>query len=260
MLIHGWPLHAATYRHIVEHLKQHFTCHLFDLPGAGHTKTSPQTSFNFHATAHALIAARKMLGISAYSLIAHDSGGTVARVMADSDAGAVESLILADTEIPHYHSPLIRLLINTGKRPKRFELFVHLLKYKLIRHSQLGFGGCFHDKQKIDEEFLDLFAKPMLENSNALNGQRQVVAAMSLRDINALQTIQLRIQQPVLLLWGEKDPFFPIEKAKTMLTDFNNATLEVIKNGKLFIHEEYPQPFADHAQRFLQGTQQTPFP
>ena len=251
ILVHGWPLHAATYRQVVEQLKQHFTCHLFDLPGAGHTKTNAQTSYHFHATARSLVSVRKTLGIRKYGLIGHDSGGAVARFMADIDTNAVTALLLADTEIPHYHSKLIRLLVAMGKRPIRFELYARLLRYKLFRHSNLGFGGCFSDTRKIENDFFSLFAKPMFDNPNVLHGQRQVAASMSLKDINALQATHRRIKQPVLLLWGEQDPFFPVKKAWDMLADFDNGEMVVIEDGKLLIHEEFPDKFAEYARKFF---------
>src|SRR5262249_56458727 len=36
--IHGWPLHAATWRTLLPGLADHFTVHLLDLPGSGKTE------------------------------------------------------------------------------------------------------------------------------------------------------------------------------------------------------------------------------
>src|SRR5262245_49620105 len=38
VFVHGWPLHAATFRKVVPELATAFTCHLIDLPGAGQTR------------------------------------------------------------------------------------------------------------------------------------------------------------------------------------------------------------------------------
>src|SRR5262245_53887289 len=40
VLVHGWPLHSATFRRLVPLLADAFTCHLFDLPGAGQTESN----------------------------------------------------------------------------------------------------------------------------------------------------------------------------------------------------------------------------
>src|SRR5215470_18506564 len=39
VFVHGWPLHAATFRALAPLLAARFTCHLFDLPGSGQTQS-----------------------------------------------------------------------------------------------------------------------------------------------------------------------------------------------------------------------------
>ena len=245
-LVHGWPLHAATYRNVIPHLRHRFTCHLFDLPGAGKTITHSKTQYDLHSTAHSFCTAINTLGISHYGIIAHDSGGAVARVLADIDAEKVTGLVLADTEIPNAHSQLIRSLISLGKHPIQFELFIKLLRFKIVRHSQLGFGGCFHDPQKMEGEFYNFFIKPMLEHPRVLQGQRQLLSAMKLESINALQETHQRLNVPVLLLWGANDPFFPLPEAQKMLSDFKHGEIRVFEEGKLFVQEEFSEAFAEY--------------
>lgn len=251
VFIHGWPLHAATFRNVVAHLQDQFTCHLFNLPGSLHTKVTPATRYDFNSNAQAVCSALKSLGIRNYGLIGHDSGGALARALADVDSEAVTALVLAGTEIPHDYTLILRSLLDLGKHPKRFHFAMKLLRFKTMRHSLFGFGGCFMNSDKIEGDFSDLFIKPLLADSSALEGQRNVLAAAKLSDMNKLQEIHQRITAPVLLLWGANDPFFPVEKAKTMLHDFAQAEMEIFADGKLFIHEEFPQRFAECARAFL---------
>jgi haloalkane dehalogenase len=53
VMVHGWPLHAATYRHVIPALAERYTLHLFDLPGTGHTTewTGPISLWEHPATA-----------------------------------------------------------------------------------------------------------------------------------------------------------------------------------------------------------------
>src|SRR5437660_226537 len=75
VLVHGWPLHAATFRNIVPLLAPHFTLHMFDLPGTGRTEWSGPISFR-HSVA-ALGQGIDALGLSRYALFGHDSGGAI---------------------------------------------------------------------------------------------------------------------------------------------------------------------------------------
>lgn len=41
VLVHGWAMHSGVFEPLLQHLEQHFRCHLVDLPGHGH---SPERS------------------------------------------------------------------------------------------------------------------------------------------------------------------------------------------------------------------------
>jgi pimeloyl-ACP methyl ester carboxylesterase len=43
VFVHGWPLHAGTWRAVVAELAPDHCCHLIDLPGAGQSQWSAQT-------------------------------------------------------------------------------------------------------------------------------------------------------------------------------------------------------------------------
>ncbi|MEL6188043.1 MAG: alpha/beta hydrolase, partial [Myxococcota bacterium] len=57
-------------------------------------------------------------------------------------------------------------------------------------------------------------------------------------------SVHARIDVPVKLVWGEKDPFFPVEWAREMVSTFPQASLQVIPDMKLFVHEERPEEVA----------------
>ncbi|MGA7757235.1 MAG: alpha/beta hydrolase, partial [Ilumatobacteraceae bacterium] len=56
--------------------------------------------------------------------------------------------------------------------------------------------------------------------------------------------IHRRIDVPVQLVWGDKDPFFPVDRAKAMVAGFPDARIEVIEGAGLFSHEERPAEVA----------------
>ena len=62
--------------------------------------------------------------------------------------------------------------------------------------------------------------------------------------VRDLRELHRRIDVPVTLVWGERDKFFPVDWARTMLPDFRDAHLEVIPGAGLFSHEERPAEVA----------------
>jgi pimeloyl-ACP methyl ester carboxylesterase len=251
VLVHGWPLHAATFRAMVPLLAKNFTLHLFDLPGTGHTVWNGAISLT--ANAAALRYAIDQLNLSRYALLAHDSGAVIGRLIAADDA-RVSALIMGNTEIPGHRSRLLEFYVWAAKRALTASLLLSAMRWSPVRRSFLGFGGCFGDPAFVDGEFGDWFVRPLLESREVAAGQLALARNLDFHLIDRLADVHAHIRAPVLCIWGTDDPFFPLAKARSMLEQFpGGADLVEIPRAKLFAHEDYPQLFADHAARFLTG-------
>lgn len=251
VLVHGWPLHAATFRRLVPMLAPHFTLHLFDLPGAGRTEWKGPIDLTSNAAA--LRRAIDELGLARYALVAHDSGGTVARLLAAEDERVV-GLVLGNTEIPGHVPWQVRLYVWAAERPRLAPLLLAGLRLRLLRRSGLGFGGVFRDPAYVDGDFGEWFVKPLLGSRRVAEGQMALLRNLDLRLIDELAAVHARIRAPVLCIWGSDDPFFPLADARRMLGQFRGgAELVEIAGAKLFAHEDHPEAFAAHAAPFLEA-------
>jgi pimeloyl-ACP methyl ester carboxylesterase len=57
--------------------------------------------------------------------------------------------------------------------------------------------------------------------------------------------LHAKITVPALLVWGDDDPFFPLERTRAMMSGFRGPVgLTVIEGGRLFHHEEFPDQVA----------------
>jgi pimeloyl-ACP methyl ester carboxylesterase len=245
--VHGWPLHAATFRHVLPHLTRHFTVHLFDLPGTGATAWREPASFSTNVDA--LRRGIDALGLSRYALLAHDSGAVFARHVAAADR-RVAGLAICGSEIPGHHPWLLALIVRLAKW-RLHSLVLSALRLRAVRHSVLGFGACFTDPAYTDGEFAQWFLRPLARPS-VLEGQMQLARSLDFADVDALAAVHARIAAPTLCIWGDRDPYFPIDKARAMLPQFaGGATLVTIPGGRLFPHEDRAEEFAAYARPFL---------
>jgi pimeloyl-ACP methyl ester carboxylesterase len=247
--IHGWPLSAATFRHIVPRLASRFTLHLFDLPGTGHTDWRGAIDMPSHAGT--VRRAVDRLGLTRYGLLAHDSGGAIARLVAAGDA-RVSALVLGNTEIPGHTPWQVRVYKWGADRPRIAALMFAGMKIGAIRRSSLGFGGCFRDPRFADGEFGDRFVTPMLTSRKVAEGQMALVRSLDFHFLDELPAVHRAIAAPVRLIWGTDDPFFPLAKARDMVRQFAAGEIVEIPGAKLFAHEDHPDIFAAHAGEFLQ--------
>lgn len=253
VFVHGWPLDSNTFRDLAPRLAGSFTCHLFDLPGAGASVTKDPKALRLSQHPESLRAVVDALGLTRYALLAHDSGGYAARRVAAEDP-RVSALVLGDTEVPHEVATVIRALAFATRLPLGRVLLRQMMKLRFVRRSPLGFAGCFRDLDHLDGEFHQLFVAPLLESEKHADEVMETVRTIDFSLFDALPAVHARISAPTFLIWGSDDPIFPLAHAREMVPQFGGgATLYVIDGGKAFAHEEDVEEFAEQALAFLRA-------
>ena len=248
VLVHGWPLHAATWRNLVPVLAPHATLHMFDMPGTGRSTWDGAPSFR--ANAVALGEAIRSLDLGEYVLMGHDSGGALARRVAADDAN-VRGLVLMDTEIPNHRSPLLVALLAMCRMPFATQVFPWALQRRAFRRSIFGFGSCFTDPAHVDSDFAEHFVVPMRDPVVARN-QMTLGLSFDFPYIDELAAIHPRIRAKTLCIWGERDPYFPADAARKMVETLPPGTaFATIPDARLFPHEDHPEEVAALVRPFL---------
>lgn len=245
VFVHGWPLHSATFRHVVPALAKDFTCHLFDLPGTGKTEWRAARG---DLVGHARIVREAIdsLGLEEYGLVSHDSGAAIARLVAADDR-RVRGLVMGNTEIPGHRPWQVELYVAAVRVPGMVKMLTTLMRSSMVRRSSLGFGGCFDDATLLEPggEFHELFVRPILEDPAVAEGQMGLLRGLDWSVIDGLADVHAQIQCPVRLVWGPHCPFFPAELAERMVDQFpGGADYVELPSGKVFAHEEHPLAFA----------------
>lgn len=252
VFIHGWPLWSATWRHVVQELQDEFCCHLIDLPGSGETEAGANAPRTFDGHSQTMLRAIEILGLDEFSLVGHNSGGTIARLVAAKSGPAVRSLVVAGSEIPHRHSLLLRLFVALGKAPSL--LWRRLLAIHCLRRSALLLGAAFHDGRHSDGDFERLFVRPLVDSQRAMAEQLRFLRDFSFDTVDGLAEVHGQIVAPTLLLWGKHDRIFPVQQARQQLRQFSApAQLLELADAGTFVHEEKPLAFAGAVRAHLRG-------
>ncbi len=126
--IHGFPVHGYTWRKLLPALSETFTCHVVDLPGLGDSGWTSRTDMTFTAQARRLRLLFESLGLERYSLVAHDTGATLARLVALGHPERVGRLALLNTEIPGHRPPWIPLYVQLAGLPGAAAVFALLMR------------------------------------------------------------------------------------------------------------------------------------
>jgi haloalkane dehalogenase len=255
LLLHGFPFSSLTYRFVVPHLMRRFTCILPDTPGAGVSEWDADYDFHFLAQAETLRRFVDVMGLTSYTVVGHDSGATLARLLCLTDPTRVERLVLLNTEIPGHRPPWIPLYATLARIPGVTESLRSLFRWRPYLRSRAVFGDVFLDRDRLDDDFFRCVVAPVVQSRRLRQGLRRYLRGFDWGIVDDFRATHGRITAPVRMIWGADDPFFPIHLARNMAGQFTpNAQLVVIEKAKLLVHEEHPEHVAAAIVEFAHNT------
>jgi pimeloyl-ACP methyl ester carboxylesterase len=243
VLIHGFPVHGYTWRALLPALAARHTCFVLDLPGLGDSGWNDATDFSFTGQARRVAELLPRLGIERCALLAHDTGATVARLVALAEPARIAKLAILNTEIPGHRPPWVPLYQRLTRVPGAGAVFRVLLGQKWFVRSGMGLGAFYSERGLFDDPTrLAPYLDPVSDSSQRMKGMFLYLQGPEWEAVDALRTRHAQIQCPVLLLWGEDDVTFPVALAEPMASQFGGPTTFVrIPHASLMPHEERPE-------------------
>jgi haloalkane dehalogenase len=243
LFVHGWPVTGATFRTLLPFLAEHVTCHIIDFPGAGSSQFTDHTPIDIGRHIETLRRVLDQLELQSVAVVAHDSGGLIARHALAGDP-RVRAFALMDTEQPQGLTLRFKSFLAVKRMPGLAPAFGWLFGQRVLRRNPLALGGAFVDRKLLDGEFNEFFLEPIHSSKPHRNAAAELLRNFQTSYVDELYDVHRRINVPVHLVWGERDPFFPVKQAREMVASFSNAQLTVIPNAALFAHEERPAEVA----------------
>ncbi len=257
LFVHGWPVSGATFRGLLPHLMDHVTCHVIDLPGSGSTpEILPPVraerarggkiegwgpTFEQHIRTVGRVV--DLLELDSVAVVGHDSGGLIARHAMVGDP-RLRAMGLINTEQPHGLSWRFKMFLAARHAPGLAPALGWVCGNRRVRRNPLVFGGAFEDRSMLDGEFDEFFLQPLHDIEARRTAAVRALRSFEGQYIRDLTAIHARIDVPVQLVWGDRDPFFPIAWAEEMVDTFPDARLARIEGAGLFSHEERPAEVA----------------
>lgn len=253
VFIHGFPTHGYTWRKLIPELSKKFTCIILDLPGLGDSGWSKKTNFKSSSLANYIIKLLQRLKISSYSIIAHNSGATIARVIALNQSKQVKNLIMFNTEIPNHRPPWIPFYQRIGLLPFVPNLIRLLLKQNWFIKSPMGFKEFYSNKSMLDHESNILpYTKTVVDSKERAIGALKYVKGIDWKLVDEFKRLHQKIEANVLFIWGADDKTFPLKLGKQMIEQFkSDVQFITIKDASLLPHEEKPDEIVQAMMSFL---------
>ena len=185
------------------------------------------------------------LGETRYTVVAHDTGGTIARLMAAMAPDDIAHLILLNTEIPNHRPPFIPSYQKTSHLPGMRYLQNSLVRQRWFQRSAAGYGGCFFDPSFIDAEFISKFGTYWTKSPVRYRELMRYLRGVDFNVIDDLDNTHSKIRCPVSFIWGENDPTFPIDLGRAMALKMPTLrNFHAVPETRFLPHEEKPDRVA----------------
>ena len=229
VLLHGFPLSSFTWRDVVPALARRFRVIAPDLLGHGSSDKPANARLDIAAQATYVRELLTELGVGRYAVVGHASGGGIAQLLAldDADVGA---LVLLDS-IAFDAWPVASTRELQAIDPDRFP--PDLVEAGLRTALLTGVA----DPASVDDALLDGYLEPWLRPGGSAAFVRAAQSTDGL-GLTGHEDAFAAWELPVLLLWGEEDPFLPTELAERLNDAMPSSTLGLLPGVGHYIVDE----------------------
>ena len=245
LLVHGIPGWRGTWRDVAVKLAGSTFVVAPDLAGFGESTAAPR---GFHAAEHAAVLTElvRALDLSRVHVVGFDFGGPTAVMMAARAPGLVTSLtliatnVLTDTPIP--------LPLQLVRPPVVGNLFARLF------FSNSGLSMMWRGAVVRRDRFGYRDYRAALRFPSGVASTRDIFQA-SLRDLPGLygpiEGMLPNLDMPCAVVWGEHDPFFPVDVGTRTSQRIPHATFTILSGCGHFLPKEDPDGVARAVQGLL---------
>lgn len=243
VLLHGVPGSCLAWEGAVPRLARRFRVIAPDLLGFGESD-SPTAGYYMEEQAHAVHALLVALDVDSLYLVGHDFGGPVAITLLRLFPQLhLRGLVLCSTNI--FTDTFVPLPLRCARVP-----ILGTAVFKLMAGTWAGMR-MIHRQAAADKQALPWARFRRHLSSRSIDCTRRIFQR-SLADLvgnyQAVQDHLPNIASPVLVIWGERDPFFAPSVGERTHRALAGSAYRCYRGVGHFAPEEAPERFADDVE------------
>jgi pimeloyl-ACP methyl ester carboxylesterase len=271
LFIHGFGASKKHWRHNQDFLGKSFNCYAIDLLGFGESSQPSalldyepykenSIKYTFDLWSNQISTFCSEVIKSPVYLVGNSIGGVIALKAAEILKDNCKSIILIDCAqrtmddkrlkkkdiLMNLLRPILKTLVR--QRIISDALFKRAANPKVIKKI---LTQAYPSGKNIDEELIEILYHP----SKRENSKEAFRGFINLFDDYLATDLFDKVDSPIQLIWGEKDPWESLSEAKEWKRKFKNIKrLDIIKNAGHCPHDENPEETNKLIFEFLQET------
>lgn len=242
LLLHGTGTAGFSFAPLAHLLAPHRTCLIPDLPGhAASALPSDLDRLGISGMAAVIAAALVRLGVTPSSVVGHSAGFVVGVQLALDGVVPVPSLVGLGSALWLSSNPRRSPLWPAIAALSRTRWLASLLSRTVASPSGVARVLSAAGSSLPPEQLAAYIG--LASNPSHLHGMLAMMAAW---DLVPVQQAAARVASPVLLLGGERDPWFPPANIARQASLFPRGRSVILPGLGHFLHEERPDLIAPH--------------
>lgn len=248
LFIHGVFVNGQLWRDVIPRLSDRFRCIAPDLPLGAH---SPAMEADADLSPPGIVRLVsdlvEALDLRDVTLIGNDTGGALCQIAISRHPDWVRRLVLTTCDAYDAFFPaVLRPLTLAPRVPGLLGGLAALLRMRPAQHAFVATVA----RRRPEDEVLDSVFRPFTSDPAVRRDVGKFLVGVSNGlTLNASAEFP-RFEKPVLILWGERDLFFPLRYGERLARDFPQARLERVAHTRTFIPLDRPDLLSSRVSGF----------
>jgi haloalkane dehalogenase len=251
LFLHGFPLNGYQWRGALERLHPYRRCVVPDLLSMGYTQAGETQVISPEAQVDMLGSFLDRLRLKTVDIVANDSGGLVAQLFLARFPSRVRTLLLTNCDVDE-NNPPTRFLPAVALAKKGLFTDRYVAPQgadKALARSPRGIGAAFTYPDRLADETIDIYFRPILESPLRKRQLDQYAVSMGSNALVAVREDLHRWTEPARMVWGLKDSFFDVKWADWLDHSLPGSRGVLrLPEANLFFPEEMPDVIAREAK------------
>lgn len=212
VFIHGIITNSLLWRRVIAEVASgHRRCIALDLPGHGHTPPATEhADVSLTGLAQRVIDLCNALGLDRFDLVANDTGGAIAQVVAGQLGQRLTTLTLTNGDTEGNTPPwLFKPVVWLGRPAVLGAVGPRIATRRALVRGLLLAG--YQHVGAIPDEIVDAYSLPVLGTRESARAFARLMASLSSDALTAVRGELAALTVPTHLVWGTGDVFFPLK-------------------------------------------------
>jgi pimeloyl-ACP methyl ester carboxylesterase len=256
LFLHGLPLNGFHWRGAIARLSGARRCVAPDLLGLGYTQVAPHQDLSPVAQCDMIASLVEALSLGTVDVVANDSGGAVAQLLAARHPGKVRTLLLTNCDT-HTNSPPASIAdaMDAARKGQLADVLARHMADKAFARSPEGlFSVCYANPANLTDDAIDCYLAPILESPERRRQLHRYLVTFEPNPLPAIEPMLKRSPAPVRIVWGTADIHFDVQWADWLHRTFPRSRgVRRVEGAMLFFPEELPGVVAEEALALWQS-------